>query len=226
MNKPHTFKTFDKELDQLKNKLLEMGKATVWQLEKASKALMNRDNRLAEEVVKGDETINSLQQEVEKLTLLMLSTRQPLAIDLRHIIAGMKIAMDFERAADHAANVSKNTIGMNHIPFKEATQHIAEMSKYTRQMLDGIMDAYVNLDTKKAIEVWNRDDSVDLNFAKMLGDLRRYMEDHPESVEDCTRLILIGRCYERIGDHMTNIAEDIYYIATGETYVGSIDTIK
>jgi len=205
--------------------LTEMGKATGWQLAKAVKALIRQDDRLAEEIIKDDAKIDALQQEIENLAIQILAKRQPLAVDLRNVIAALKISTDLERVADYAANIAKNTIGINKIAYQKPMDCIVAMGKSARRMLEDAVDALLEQDMQKAVAVWNQDDEIDAAFSRMMHYLRRYMRESPQSIDTCTRLIFIGRCCERIGDHITNVAENVYFIGTGKTNIEPTEEI-
>jgi phosphate transport system protein len=146
-----------------------------------------------------------------------------MAVDLRLLLSAMKIAGKIERIADYAANVAKRVNYLTQEPDKDLVHLILEMANISQEMLTDVMEAYVKIDSEKAIIVWDRDDEIDRKFARAIRMIRQQMENKALSVEDGTQLIFMGRCCERIGDHITNIAEDIYYIKTGQNYIGHFD---
>lgn len=222
----HTVKSFDEELDALNSWIRAMGTSCEWQLSKALKALETNDKRLAEEVIKEDENLNALYQKVEENGVKFIAKRSPLASDLRFILTAMRTGSEFERIGDYAANIAKRVIEMNgaKTDFEAPVTLIQDMGKICRKMISGIAAAFVEQNTQAAIEVWHRDDEVDRKFARLMTDLRNRMQQDTEIINDCTQLIFVGRCLERIGDHITNISEGIYYIETGETYIGALES--
>jgi phosphate transport system protein len=220
----HIVKSYDEELDLLKSKLSEMGKKVEDQISKAHQALLSRDSGLADVVIVGDENVNLLQQETEEVGIRILATRQPLAQDLRNVISGLKMASELERIADYAANIARHIPDLEHYP--DLDQPIAaaiEMVQLAKGMLADIMDAYVKNDVAKAIAVWHRDDKIDGIYADLINDLRSGMSKDPDKVNAYTGLIFVARCCERIGDHITNLAENVHYIEHGKTYIdGSV----
>ena len=221
----HTVKSYDEDLYLLKSKLSEMGGEVNDQISKAGQALLKRDEGLADVIIVSDEKVNLLQQEVEELGIRILATRQPMAQDLRYVIAGLKMASELERIADYAANIARHIPDLdNYLDLDEPIAAIILMAKLAKTMLTDIMDAFANGDTRKAIGVWHSDDDIDQIYADLLNDLRAGISEDSDNVRTYTGLIFIARCCERIGDHITNIAENIHYIEYGKTYInGRVD---
>jgi phosphate transport system protein len=221
MSSKHIVRTYDQELDELKSKVLAMGKESETQLAQAVEALVERNDILAKSIVKSDTVVNQLQSDVDKLTVLILAKRQPMASDLRHIVSGLKIAADLERIADYAANIAQHVIDLSHIKLDRPIRSIQKMADAGLAMLKDVVDAYHDLDAQKAIAVWHRDDEVDSIYIDLLALLRNLMTDNSDSVKACTTLLFVARCCERIGDHITNIAESIHYIVKADVYHGN-----
>jgi phosphate transport system protein len=216
----HIVKSYDEDLNLLKSKLSEMGREVEDQIYTANLALLKRNESLADLVIVGDEKVNLLQQETEELGVRILATRSPVAQDLRAVIAGLKMASELERVADYAANVARHVPDLDHhIELDQPIFAISEMTEYTIKMLTDIMAAFAAEDVKQAIAVWHRDDHVDSVYADLLSDLRLRMSQDSENVKSYTALIFIARCCERIGDHITNIAENVHYVEHGKTYI-------
>ncbi len=216
----HIVKSYDEDLDLLKSKLSEMGKEVDDQITKATKALLNLDHGLADVIIVSDEKVNVLQQEVEELGVRILATRQPVAQDLRGVIAGMKTASELERIADYAANVARHIPDINcDLDLKQPIAATIKMTEQATYMLTAIMDALAQSDVQSAINVWHSDDRIDSTYADLLGELRMRMGEDSENINTYTGLIFIARCCERIGDHITNIAENVHYIERGKTYI-------
>lgn len=220
MAKEHTVKAFTQELERLKSKVFEMAKECERQLAKAVHSLVGRDMRLARDIIEGDSKINSLQSEVDELAIRILALRQPMALDLRNIIAAQKMAADFERIADYTANIAKHLINLESVALDKPIRSIVEMANSALQMLRDVLIAYQELDAEKAAEIWHRDREIDKIYFGLLTQLRTTMIEDATSVAPSTNLLFMGRCCERIGDHITNVAENVEYIVSGEMYHG------
>src|SRR3989337_1792095 len=129
MRREHIVKSYDQELEQLKSYILQMGYEAMRQLDRSVEVLINRDEELAQEVIRGDDRVNKLQNEIDNLTVRLIATRQPMAVDLRHIISGLKIAADLERIADNAARIAKHIKELNHIAFDKPIELIISMAE-------------------------------------------------------------------------------------------------
>jgi phosphate transport system protein len=218
----HTVKSYDADLDLLKSKISEMGREVEDQIAKANQALLNRDNGLAELVKISDEKVNVLQQESEELGVRILATRQPLAQDLRTVIAGLKMASDLERIADYAANIAGYISDLDrHLDLEQPIYAITKMVEIAKNMLTDLMAAYSKGDSQKAIAVWHRDDQIDAVYADLLGELRASMSEDSDNIKAYTGLIFVAKCCERIGDHITNLAENVHYIEYGKNYINA-----
>ncbi len=189
------------------------------QLIKSVDALTSLDNDLAQYIVKRDELINAMHLEIESLVLAFISKREPKASDLRYVLTAFKIASDLERIGDYAANIGKNIPRLKLVEMEAPTERIVRMARTASKMIEGVMVALTERNADKAYDVWRMDDEIDHNYSRMLSLLRQAMREKPESQEDCTILMNIGRCCERIGDHITNIAEGVYYIKTGDSCI-------
>lgn len=219
----HIVKAFDGEIDNLDKKIIALAKSCENQLAGATRALKNLDISLAKKIVKKDAKVNSLHREIEEDAVRFIAKRQPMAVDLRHLLSAMKISSELERIGDYAANVAKRVMHISSAPSPEAIALIIEMAEICDVMIRDAKDAFVLLDIKKAVAVWKMDDEVDSKFARLMSLVRRQMQADTRTVGDGTQLIFMGRCCERIGDHITNIAEDIYFISTGQNYVGQFE---
>jgi phosphate transport system protein len=219
MSKDHIVRSYDQELELLISKISEMGKVAEEQLAKAIEALITKDSRLAVDVIYSDEKVNDLQNEVDRLTVRMLAMRQPMGSDLRHIIAALKIATDLERIADYAANIAKNVMHLDHVSMEKPLGLIIRMGELASHMLMDVIDAYRGLDVRKAIAVWHRDEDINQVYADLLSHLRSYMKADSDNINAYTSLIFAARCCERIGDHIKNVAESVYFITHGESSI-------
>ena len=218
--KAHIVRSFDNELNQLKTELAGMGDAAGMQLKYAVQALISRDCRLASEVIDSDSRFNQLQKNIDSLAVSILATRHPIALDLRYIILGLKIAAEMERIADYAANIAKNVVNLNQVSLEKPVGLTIRMAKLAQLMLQNVVEAYRDWDIDKAISVWYRDEEVNRIYFDLLSQLRTYMSVDTENLEAYTSLIFVARCCECIGDHIKNVAECVYYIQAGESFQG------
>jgi phosphate transport system protein len=217
MPSDHILKTYDEELTRLNNTLITMGGMAESQLLEAIQAVSKRDSELAAEVVENDLRVDLLESEVEEQAVRLLALRQPMARDLREIISSLKIAADLERICDYAANVAKRAIALNHAPIVKPVHAIARMGRVAQGQIKNVLDAYVQHDADKAIEVWRSDEELDDIYTSLFRELLTYMMEDPRSISTGTHLLFIAKNIERIGDHATNIAETIYYLVHGST---------
>jgi phosphate transport system protein len=196
-----------------------MGKVAEAQLSKAIEALVTKDSKLAVDVIYSDSQVNDLQNEVDRFTVNMLAMRQPMGIDLRHIISALKIAAELERIADYAANIAKNGMNLDHVYLEKPVQLIIRMAELAIRMLSDVIDAYLELDVPKSIAVWHRDEEINQIYADLLTQLRSYMKADSDNINTYTSLVFTARCCERIGDHIKNVAESVYFIIHGDSTI-------
>jgi len=217
----HTVKSYDEELSHLTNIIARMGGMVEAQLASALQALAKRDSDLAARVVAGDARVDELEQEVQQFTIRMLALRQPLAGDLRHIVSALKISSELERIGDYAANVAKRTIVLNQMPTVSPVSALLHLARIVQEILKDILDAYVERDTEKAIQVWVRDEEVDDMYNGLFRELLTYMMEDPRTITAGTHLMFMAKNIERIGDHATNIAEILHFVVLGTPIKGA-----
>jgi phosphate transport system protein len=202
------------ELDALQGRLLEMGGLAEERVRAAVQGLVTRDPVLFEKVLLGDEPINQLHIEVDNRCFRLLALHQPMATDLRAIVAAVKINTDLERVGDLAVNIAEaGTRYISHPPVKKLID-IPQMGDIAQSMLRDALDAFVKRDTRLAHEVLNEDDRLDSLKTQVFRDLLTYMLNDQGTVEPSLDLILVSRHLERIGDHATNIAEDVIFMVS------------
>ncbi len=205
---------FREELDALQGRLLEMGGLAEERVRAAIQGLVTRDPALFEKVLLGDEPINQLHIEVDNRCFRLLALHQPMATDLRAIVAAVKINTDLERVGDLAVNIAEaGTRYISHPPVKKLID-IPQMGDIAQAMLRDALDAFVKRDTRLAHEVLNEDDRLDSLKTQVFRDLLTYMLKDQSTVEPSLDLILVSRHLERIGDHATNIAEDVIFMVS------------
>ena len=206
---------FDEELKLLKNKLLEMAGAVEQAIYNSVKSLVNRDEKLAHDVIVNDKKINDLELDVEDLCLKLLALHQPMAADLRFIAAAMKINNDLERMGDQAVNIAEQAQDLLTKPPLKPLVDIPRMAELAQKMVKDSIDAFVNSDAATAQEICKRDDAVDDLNDQVFRELLTYMLSNSTNIERAVDLILVARHLERIADHATNIAEEVIYIVEG-----------
>ena len=221
MPKSHTVRSYDRELDLLKSTISEMGQVAEVQLAKAIEALITKDTKLAVNVICTDSQVNDLQNAVDRLTVRMLVVRQPMGSDLRHIISALKMAAELERIADYAANIAKNGMNLDQVYLEKPVRLIIRMAELAIQMLKDVIDAYLELNVPRAIAVWHQDEEINQIYADLLTQLRSYMQADSDNINTYTSLIFTARCCERIGDHIKNVAEGVYFIVHGKVQIGA-----
>jgi phosphate transport system protein len=205
---------FREELEALQGRLLEMGGLAEERVRAAIQGLVTREPALFEKVLLGDEPINQLHIEVDNRCFRLLALHQPMATDLRAIVAAVKINTDLERVGDLAVNIAEaGTRYISHPPVKKLID-IPQMGDIAQAMLRDALDAYVKRDSELATKVLNEDDRLDSLKAQVFRDLLTHMLQNQSTVEPSLDLILVSRHLERIGDHATNIAEDVIFMVS------------
>jgi phosphate transport system protein len=212
----HLVKSYDQELKRLRNLLTEMGGIVESQVALAAEAIMTLDPAAATRVVEEDPKVDALEREAEQFVIRLLALRQPMAGDLRQIVASLKITGELERIGDYAANVAKRTIVLAQYSLPYSLGGLGHMARLVQEHLKTIIDAIGEADADKAIEVWRSDQIVDDMYNAIFRELITYMMEDPRNITPCTHLLFIAKNLERIGDHETNIAEMVHYAVKGE----------
>jgi phosphate transport system protein len=215
----HIVRSFDEDLNRLDNMIVEMGGLAEMQLSQAIEALVRRDVTLAEAVASGDVRIDALEREVDVFTVEILARRQPMAADLRLVISALKAANDLERIGDLSRNICKRTMALARTPaMGSAMNTVARMAGLVQEMIRNVLDAYIERDVDMANDVWARDEEVDQLHTSLFRELLTYMMEDPRNITACTHLLFIAKNVERMGDHVTNIAEYIRMMVLGEAH--------
>ena len=212
----HLVKSYDQELKRLGNLITEMGGIVESQVADAATAIMQRDAEVATRVVETDPKVDAIEHEVEQFVIRLLALRQPVAADLRNIVAALKITGDLERIGDYAANVAKRSIVLSQFNLSLSLSGLGHMAQLVQGNLKLIIDAVTENDAEKAIQVWRSDQMIDDLYNTVFRELITYMMEDPRNITPCTHLLFIAKNLERIGDHATNIAETVHYAVTGE----------
>ena len=214
----HTVKAYDTELEILGRKIAEMGGIAEKMLSDAVESLFNLDTDLAWATVNGDLRLDILERDIQEEAILTIARRQPMAIDLREIIATIRISANLERVGDRAKNIAKRAIklaGEMHIP--RCIIGLRSMHELGAVLLKDALDAYAQRDAERARDVWMHDADLDALEDSVFRDLLTFMMEDPRNISFCTHLLFVSKNIERIGDHATNIAETVVYLVTGET---------
>jgi len=213
----HTVTAYDKELEVLGRKIAEMGGIAEKMLSDAMDALSNLDLDLAERTVASDPRLDILQRDIEEQAILTIAKRQPMAVDLREIIAAIRVSGDLERVGDLAKNIAKRTLKIAAEPrIPRAIVGLRTMHENAAMLLKDVLDAYAERDVERARSVWTRDVQLDALEDSVFRDLLTFMMEDPRNISFCTHLLFCSKNIERIGDHSTNIAETVVYLVTGE----------
>jgi phosphate transport system protein len=216
----HIVKSYDDELHRLKRMIAQMGGLAENQLERGVDALVRRDNALAEQVVRSDSRIDELDHDVSTQVVRLLALRQPLAQDLREVVGSLKISADIERIGDYAANIGKRAIAVAQVPPVKPLHAIPRMGRLAQEIIKDTLDAYMDGNAEKATAAWSRDEELDEMYTSLFRELLTYMMEDPRNISACTHLLFVAKNIERIGDHATNIAETVYFMATGRPMAG------
>lgn len=212
----HTNSRYDQELQGLRKIMRDMAAHVQQQTADAVTAVINKDERLANEPPQIDHKVDALEREAEILAIRILALRSPLAIDLRMIIAVLKISGDLERIGDYASSIARRAIKISNTDTNVPLTALRAMSNLVQANLDKAINAMMTDNRREAEQVWEADAAVDELYVTLFRELVTYMMEDPRTITSCTHLLFIAKNLERIGDHTTNIAERIFYAVTGK----------
>jgi phosphate transport system protein len=213
----HIVRSYDDQLRRVRDMLARMGGLAERQVNDATVALTRRDATLAAEVIGRDAALDQLEREIESFCIRILATRQPMAIDLRFIVAAMKVAHDLERIGDYARNAAKRSIVVAQQPALGSLNGFLRMARLVQENLKAAIDALVNDDADAAARVWGNDEPVDDVYNGIFREMLTFMMEDPRNITAATHLLFIAKNLERIGDHATNIAETVHYAVRGDS---------
>jgi len=218
MNTPHQhiIKSYDDELKRLTREIVKMGELAVAQLEAAIDVVERRDERAAQRVVDNDDAIDALEQEISQDVVRLLALRAPIAGDLRNVFAALRIAADIERIGDYAANVAKRSIPLSMVAPVTPTRSLGHLAELAAAEVRAVLTAYHERDAEAAYKVWKDDADLDDAYTALFRQLLTYMMEDPRNITPCTHLLFMAKNIERIGDHATNIAENVWFLVHGE----------
>ena len=212
----HTVASYDRELEKLDNAVAEMGGLVEDLLWRAYRSLERRHPQLARETAKSDAIVDRLERDVQERAIRLIGKRQPVADDLRHAIAVLKIAGELERVGDLAKNIARRamTVSSAEQP-RQILAGLEHMTELAARQLKDVLDAWSARDAGKAHLVWSSDAGLDALYSSVFRDALAWMIEDPRNIEHCMHLLFAAKNLERIGDHTTNIAEQIIFLVTG-----------
>ncbi len=216
MEREHYSKQFDTELNEIRQRLLEMGGKVEVMINDSLKALVERDSDLAERVIASDHQINRLEMEIDERCLEVLARRQPAARDLRFITLALKIVTDLERIGDQCRNIGKRTLELNEEPPLKPYIDLPRMAQWSGVMVKEALDAFVRGDDQLAYKVCRDDQFVDDLNDQIQRELLTFMIADPSSISRAMKINHISKCLERIADHATNVAEMVIFMIKGK----------
>ena len=218
--KPHIVKSYEEQLQLFKDTIVKMGTGVEKQLENTIQSLVKKDISLAEKSIKDDELTDKYEINIEEQVVNLIALRQPMAIDLRETVTALKISSDLERIGDLAKNISKRTLLLNENLPKNLTEALVGVSSNVQKQLKSILDAYLDRSSAMAINVWEGDEQIDDLTKLCMQEVIKYLKEDEKNLDDGTHLLFVTKNIERIGDHTTNVAEQVYYLVTGEYLEG------
>lgn len=215
-NTNHIVKSYDQDLQNLTNRIIEMGGAVEAHLADAIEAITRRDAELGTRTANKDSRIDGMEREIDELVIGLIAKRQPMADDLREMISAMKIVGILERIGDYAAHVAERAVTVVNGPALPPILVISRMGKMVRDLLSDALGAYAQRDAELALAVWIRDQDLDQLYTSLFRELLHAMEEDPHNIVTCTHLLFVAKYIERIGDFATNIAELVHFIVVGK----------
>lgn len=215
-SREHTLKAFDQDLDRLRALISEMGGLAEHSINEAMRCLVQRDVEGAEQVVADDKKLDALEVETERRAVQLIALRAPMAGDLRDVVAALKIAGVVERIGDYAKSIAKRVTLLDNMGKVEPLSLLPEMARIAVEMVHNVLDAFLDRDAEAARAVCQRDDAVDDFYDSIFRTLLTHMMENPQTIGQSAHLLFVAKNLERVADHATNIAEMVYYAATGE----------
>jgi len=215
-SREHTLKAFDEDLDRLRALISQMGGLAEHAIGEAMRCLMQRDVEGAERIVQEDVKLDALEIETERQAVQLIALRAPMAGDLRDVVAALKISGVVERIGDYAKNIAKRVPLLENVGSIEPLSLLPEMARIATEMVHNVLDAFVERDADAAVRVCERDQAVDDFYDSIFRTLLTHMMENPHNIGQSAHLLFVAKNLERVGDHATNIAEMVYFAATGD----------
>ena len=213
----HTVTSFDEDLDHIQRLVRDMGDLAGTMVSASIRALLASDNALAQRVVSDDAIMDARQRELDDRAITLIAKRQPMAQDLRAVVGAIRMAGDLERIGDLAKNIAKrvSAVGQTATP-RNLSHGIDAMSELVLSQVQGVIELYAARDAAGLKALRSDDEKIDVKYTAVFRELLTYMMEDPRNITTCTHLLFCAKNHERIGDHVTNIAENAYYVVTGE----------
>lgn len=216
----HIVSAFSEELEHLSADILRMGGIAESMIADACRAVVTSDLALADDTAARDDEVDTIEADLERRIVRLLALRQPMATDLRSVVAALKVSSELERIGDLSKNISKRVAPLDGVDIASALKGIERMGRGVNQQLHSVLDAYSESDANRALQVWAGDEDIDQHYNSLFREVLTYMMQDPRMIGAGAHLMFIVKNLERIGDHCTNIAEIIHYQVTG-TYLAS-----
>ncbi len=212
----HTVASFDEELENIDRLIRDMGNLADTMVQSATQSLLSSDNALAQRVISDDAIMDARQRELDERAITLIAKRQPMAQDLRAVVGAIRMASDLERIGDLAKNIAKRVgaVGQSAAP-RTLSHSIDAMAALVQVQVEGVVDKYVARDAEGLKPLRADDEKIDIQYTAVFRELLTYMMEDPRNITACTHLLFCAKNLERIGDHVTNIAENAYYVMTG-----------
>lgn len=217
----HIVKSYEDELQSLNDNLIKMGSLVETQLSDSMEAIIKVDKEAAENIIKNDEKINELRATIEEQIVMVLVKRAPMAIDLRLTISTLKISSDLERIGDLAKSVAKKIKPLPHNLPEELISSLKRLGELVQRQLKDVLDAYLNQSKEAAVKIWKSDEKVDDLTHIAMNEVAKFLSTDTKNLDLATHLLFVTKNIERAGDHITNIAEALFYLIEGEHIEGA-----
>ncbi|HWK63986.1 MAG TPA: phosphate signaling complex protein PhoU [Rhizobiaceae bacterium] len=213
----HTVRSFDEELSHIDRLIRDMGDLGGAMVSGSIKALLDSDAALAQRIISDDAVMDAKQRELDERAITIIAKRQPMAQDLRAVVGAIRMAADLERVGDLAKNIAKRVgaVGQSATP-RGLSHSIEAMSTLVLAQVNAVVEHYVARDAEALVKLRADDEKIDIQYTAIFRELLTYMMEDPRNITPCTHLLFCAKNLERIGDHVTNIAENAYYVMTGE----------
>ncbi|MDB3932457.1 phosphate signaling complex protein PhoU [Candidatus Pelagibacter sp.] len=219
-NTPHTVKSYEEELKNLNNNIVKMGTLCEEALRKSINALITNNADEADKIIKNDEEIDKFENLIEQQVVNLIALRQPLAIDLRETVTALKISSDLERIGDLSKNIAKRSLLLSSNLSKNLIDILNTLSENVQKQLKSVIDSYLERSSSMAINVWESDEKIDNLTNQCMQASIDFLKEDPKNLQNGTHLLFVSKNLERMGDHTTNIAEQVYFLVKGEYLEG------
>ncbi|NDH70083.1 MAG: phosphate transport system regulatory protein PhoU [Proteobacteria bacterium] len=219
-NTPHTVKSYEEELKNLNNNIVKMGTLCEEALRRSINALVTNNADEADKIIKNDEEIDKFENLIEQQVVNLIALRQPLAIDLRETVTALKISSDLERIGDLSKNIAKRSLLLSSNLSKNLIDILNTLSENVQKQLKSVIDSYLERSSSMAINVWESDEKIDNLTNQCMQASIDFLKEDPKNLQNGTHLLFVSKNLERMGDHTTNIAEQVYFLVKGEYLEG------